>query len=227
MSDPVTELWAQRLIDATHLAKGHAFLDVGGGDGRLCAAIESLCGAVGTVLDAAVNPDTAPSNHIRGKAEALPFADSVFDAVFLNHIAHLLKRPIVALREAVRVVRPGGRIAIRFSSLDDLQTLPFARWESDHLGIMALALDALTVARVKTWGKRTGLSMPRFALFSTPFAGTYEQWITGMNYIVEQAWLRSGCRGSESPVAAFEAYVRREYLSAEPFWESLLTFTLL
>ena len=225
MSDPVTEQWAQRLVHATYLAKGHAFLDVGGGDGRLCAAIESLCGAVGTVLDPRVDPETAPANHFRGKAEPLPFADSVFDAVFLNHIAHLLKRPIVALREAVRVVRPGGRIAIRFSSLDDLQTLPFARWDSDDLGKMEL--DALPVAQVKTWGKRAGLSMPRFALFSTPFAGTYEQWITGMNYIVEQAWLRSGCRGSESPVAAFEAYVRREYLSAEPFWESLLTFTLL
>jgi ubiquinone/menaquinone biosynthesis C-methylase UbiE len=223
LSAPVVELWARRLIDATSLTKGQTFLDVGGGDGALCAAIESLSGAIGAVVDPAVDPSTAAPNRVRGTAEALPFPDADFDVVLFNHVAHMLKRPVVALREAARVVSPGGRISVRFSSPQNLQKLPLARWDPE--GFEALASRAPTISRILTWGKRAGLGMSAFDLVSTPFAGTYEQWIAGMSHIVEQAWLESGCRGSVSPVAAFEAVVRRAYISPEPFEETLLVFT--
>lgn len=222
MSESVTAMWGQRLIDATHLVEAQRFLDIGGGDGSLCRAIERLSHSVGTVVDPAVS-DGDPPNHVRGTAEALPFPDSAFDVAILSHAIHLSKHPVVSLREAARVVRPGGHIALRFTSYQDMEELPAARWDPD--GFAALASRAPTVRRVTAWAKRAGLGEPSLELFMTPFAGTYEQWMTGLKHIVEQGWLRSGCPGSESPTSAFEAFVRREYREPVPFHETLLVFT--
>jgi ubiquinone/menaquinone biosynthesis C-methylase UbiE len=46
-------------------------------------------------------------------AKALPFADATFDAVFSNTILHHIPDPRPFLREAARVLRPGGALLIR------------------------------------------------------------------------------------------------------------------
>jgi ubiquinone/menaquinone biosynthesis C-methylase UbiE len=54
-----------------------------------------------------------------GKAEvrhgdiyALPLADSVADAVILHQVLHFLSEPTLAIREAARILAPGGRMLI-------------------------------------------------------------------------------------------------------------------
>ena len=49
-----------------------------------------------------------------GDAEALPYADSQFDAVVSNFGIHHVPRPARALAEAHRVLRNGGRVAFSF-----------------------------------------------------------------------------------------------------------------
>ena len=47
-----------------------------------------------------------------GDAQFAPFADAVFDVAILHLILSVVPDPSVAFREVVRVVKPGGRIAI-------------------------------------------------------------------------------------------------------------------
>jgi SAM-dependent methyltransferase len=49
-----------------------------------------------------------------GDAEALPYPSLAFDAVVSNFGIHHVPRPALALREAHRVLRDGGRVAFSF-----------------------------------------------------------------------------------------------------------------
>ncbi len=52
-------------------------------------------------------------DYRRGDAKTLDFADAHFDAVFSNTILHHIPDPVPFLREAQRVLRPGGALLIR------------------------------------------------------------------------------------------------------------------
>ena len=47
-----------------------------------------------------------------GRAESLPFPDGSFDLVTCQTVLIHVREPSVALREYLRVVRPGGRLLL-------------------------------------------------------------------------------------------------------------------
>ncbi|MFC6013623.1 class I SAM-dependent methyltransferase [Nocardia lasii] len=57
--------------------------------------------------------------YVRGDARTLPFADGTFDAVCCFGALYLIPDPLAAAREMIRVLRPGGRIAISTSFRED------------------------------------------------------------------------------------------------------------
>jgi SAM-dependent methyltransferase len=68
------------------------------------------------MLDRAVVEDN-PANvsYVRGDAHALPFKDSSFDAVCCFAALYFISDPLTAVDEIVRVLAPGGRVALMTS----------------------------------------------------------------------------------------------------------------
>ncbi|HEX6696751.1 MAG TPA: class I SAM-dependent methyltransferase, partial [Solirubrobacteraceae bacterium] len=96
-------------------APGAATLEVGCGEGRvardLVARGHRVTGldASPTLLSAAAEAD-AGSRYVLGRAEDLPFDDGAFDLVVAyNSLMDVDDMP-VAVREAARVLAPGGRL---------------------------------------------------------------------------------------------------------------------
>jgi SAM-dependent methyltransferase len=104
------------LLDAIGVRRGDRVLDVCCGSGRTAGAAAQR-GAVATGLDFAramvevARREQPSATFDEGDAEALPYADSTFDAVVCNFGLHHVPRPTLALRETYRVLRPGGRAA--------------------------------------------------------------------------------------------------------------------
>jgi len=53
-----------------------------------------------------------PRPAVRGDGYRLPFADGTFDLALVRHVLQAIDRPVDLLREAHRVLRPGGRVHV-------------------------------------------------------------------------------------------------------------------
>jgi ArsR family transcriptional regulator len=88
----------------------------------------------------------------RGDVYRLPFSDGDarggFDAVLFHQVLHFLDDPQAALREAIRVVKPGGRILIVDFAPHELE---FLRGEHAHRRL------GFSEHEVQGWFKATGL----------------------------------------------------------------------
>jgi SAM-dependent methyltransferase len=116
--------WSSRLapllVQLAEVADGDSVLDVGSGTGSLAAAVAAAapsCRIVGIDRSepyVAVARARHPSPRIRfevGDAQQLPFADGSFDRTLSQLILNFIPDPAQALREMVRVTRPGGTVA--------------------------------------------------------------------------------------------------------------------
>jgi ubiquinone/menaquinone biosynthesis C-methylase UbiE len=103
------------------LSPGDSVLDVGCGPGNFTrafarAAFDGLVvglDASRTMLDQAVREQNPPNvRYVRADAAALPFPDASFDAVCCFAALYFIARPLDAIDEMVRVLAPGGRVAL-------------------------------------------------------------------------------------------------------------------
>jgi ubiquinone/menaquinone biosynthesis C-methylase UbiE len=64
--------------------------------------------------------------YVRGDARMLPFGDETFDAVCCFGALYLMPEPFQVAREMVRVLRPGGRVAILTSYASRIPAVRYA-----------------------------------------------------------------------------------------------------
>jgi ubiquinone/menaquinone biosynthesis C-methylase UbiE len=123
----------RRAASALQLSTAQTMLDVACGPGNFTAplATELPDGglAVGfdiseSMLTRAVADNSGPRTcYVRGDARILPFHDESFDAVCCFGALYLMPEPFRVAAEMVRVLKPGGRIAILTSYAPDVAPL--------------------------------------------------------------------------------------------------------
>lgn len=111
-----TRQFIPALLEAADVRAGQRVLDMATGPGCVAAGAAAR-GAIVTGLDfspamLAVARAGHPSIAFdEGDAETLPYPSAGFDVVVSNFGIHHVPRPPLALGEAYRVLRPGGRMA--------------------------------------------------------------------------------------------------------------------
>lgn len=112
----VTALLVAPLLEAVCVHEKMQLLDVACGTGPVASAATER-GAIVVGVDFSANmiaeaKQLHPESQFgKADAKALPFPDCRFDAVVINFGVQHFAFPLQALREAHRVVRPGGRLA--------------------------------------------------------------------------------------------------------------------
>jgi SAM-dependent methyltransferase len=106
-----------------HFDAGAELLDIGCGTGWLAEHFARYTGIDGSP-DGVARAVEAGRNVIAGDVdEPLPFPDEAFDAVVMKDLLEHVRDPVALVREARRVLRPGGLL---FASSPDAQ-----RWVWD------------------------------------------------------------------------------------------------
>lgn len=121
-SGVTTQAEERRAATALHLRSAKRLLDVACGPGNFTAPLAAQLStgslAVGfdisePMLTRAVQDNSGPRTcYVRGDARELPFGDETFDAVCCFGALYLIPEPFRVAQEMIRVLRPGGRIAI-------------------------------------------------------------------------------------------------------------------
>jgi demethylmenaquinone methyltransferase/2-methoxy-6-polyprenyl-1,4-benzoquinol methylase len=136
MSGGLHRVWKDVMITALNPPRGDAsfaLLDVAGGTGDIAFRAAKAAGGGFRAIVCDINPDMlavgrerAIEAHlddrvsfVEGNAEALAFADRSFDACTIAFGIRNVPRIDAALREAFRVLKPGGRfLCLEFSTVE-------------------------------------------------------------------------------------------------------------
>lgn len=124
---------------------------------------------------ARVDP-TASLRLVTSDITALPFANASFDVAIAVHVFHLVDGWQQAVREALRVLRPGGLLLHCWDEHDDSSLNSVVRaWIKivEELGGSSYRVGAESPKMVSTWLREQGLpveelSLVRFETTSTP-----------------------------------------------------------
>ena len=92
------------------------------------AELKEVRATRGAMIEAGEIPADAPGGEVNGDALRLPFPDATFDRIIASEVLEHLWDDAAAIAELVRVLRPGGRLAVTVPD-----PLPGARELGDQL----------------------------------------------------------------------------------------------
>jgi arsenite methyltransferase len=130
--------------------------DIGAGTGFVSAGLAPLVKHVDVVDGSAAMLEVAKRNlsqfsnveYHEADGTSLPFPDGSRDAVFANMYLHHCPDPLAAIRELVRVLRPGGRLVIT-----DMDAHPYAWLKAEMTDVW----QGFERGQVRAWLQEAGL----------------------------------------------------------------------
>jgi SAM-dependent methyltransferase len=152
---------------------GETIVDLGSGAGFDCFLAARQAGPHGRVIGVDMTHEMlakARDNAARigainvefrlGELEHLPIADNIADVVISNCVINLVPDKAQVFREAFRVLKPGGRIAV--SDIVNIAPLP-ADLAADPALLCGCVAGAASVARIAEWLAAAGFADVRVA----------------------------------------------------------------
>src|SRR5258705_6774652 len=129
-SDYLFEQMTRRTLDRTCAAAGGRVLDVASGFGQDARAL-AMTGAFAVAAEPSARMSALarlsdgsgsglPIHHVRGWADALPFANGSFDAVYCKGALDHFDTPAEAIAEMARVARLDGRVVLAIANFESL-----------------------------------------------------------------------------------------------------------
>ena len=155
-SDYFTEAVRQAAIDKAYLRTEMTVADVGSGTGFIAAGLAPLVSRVHVLdgspamIEVARNNLSSFSNieyHI-ADGQSLPLPEGSVDVAFANMYLHHCPDPQSALREMVRILKPGGRLVIT-----DMDSHPYT-WLKTEMADEWLGFER---EQIRAWFKEIGL----------------------------------------------------------------------
>ncbi len=123
--------WADILSELVPRQHVRAVLDLGAGTGRFSALLADLYASpivavepAFAMLDQRETGAPASVRFVAAAGEALPLRAASIDLAFLSMVYHHLADVPAALAELRRVVRAGGRAAVRTATREIIETVP-------------------------------------------------------------------------------------------------------
>jgi len=122
--------WAHRLVTYAGVQPGDVVLDVAAGTGAVSRVAARAAGPGGAVVatDVSANmlsyatrsaPRSAPITSLVGPAEAIDLPDASVDVVLCQQGLQFMPDRIAVVRECLRVLRPGGVVAVSVWATDE------------------------------------------------------------------------------------------------------------
>jgi SAM-dependent methyltransferase len=223
--------WCPGVLDAAGVKPGHRVLDVACGTGVLAREAAQRVGPAGRVAGVdpgrgmlAVAAELAPDVEWReATAESLPYPDESFDAVVSQFGLMFFSDRSQALREMIRVLKPGGRLAVAvWDSLENSEAYPIEVELLQHLAGDAAAdalrapfvlgdTNALTAlferSGLKAVNVQTETGTARFPSIRTMVEADLRGWLPVMGVFLEDQQIQNILEKAELALAD---YVTRE-----------------
>ena len=153
-------------VSLAMLQPGETVVDLGSGGGIDCFLAAKAVGPNGKVIGVDMTPEMlskARKNAIKGgyenvefrlgEIENLPVADNTADVVISNCVINLSPNKLQVYKEAHRVLRPGGRLAV--SDMVSLAPLPDALKDDVALYTGCVA-GAVSAQQIESWLAEAG-----------------------------------------------------------------------